>query len=324
MKHILVCGGAGYVGSHMVRCLLDAGWRVTVFDNLSTGHREAIGNVPLIEGDLLDPLAIQQALRGQAVHAVMHFAARSIVADSVADPQACYRNNVVGTLNLVDAMRLAGVERVVFSSTAAVYGASQAVLIAEHEPLAPINPYGASKMMAERVLADACSAYGLRAVALRYFNAAGAHVAGDIGEAHTPETHLIPNILRAAVTGQAVQLFGRDYPTPDGTCIRDYVHVSDLADAHLLALAHMDRHDGFEVFNLGSGSGFSVLEVLAAAREISRLPIACLDRPGRLGDPARLVASNQRALDVLGWKPTRGNLHAMVESAWRWHCSPRF
>lgn len=324
MKHILVCGGAGYVGSHMVRCLLDAGWRVTVFDNLSTGHREAIGSVPLIEGNLLDPLAIQGALRGQAVHAVMHFAALSIVADSVADPQACYRNNVVGTLNLVDAMRQAGVDRVVFSSTAAVYGASQAELVAEHEPLAPINPYGASKMMAERVLADACSAYGLRAVALRYFNAAGAHVSGDIGEAHSPETHLIPNVLRAALNGAPVSLFGRDYPTPDGTCIRDYVHVSDLADAHLLALEYMDRNVGFDAFNLGSGQGFSVLQVLDAAREVSQRPITCLDHPRRVGDPARLVASSQRAREQLGWRPFRTHLRDIVASAWRWQCSATY
>ncbi len=324
MSHVLVCGGAGYVGSHMVRRLLAEGHDVTVFDNLSTGHREAVQGVSLVEGDLNDAHRLQLAFAGQRIDTVMHFAALSIVSDSVRDPYRYYLNNVSGTLNLLQAMRSAEVDRLVFSSTAAVYGTPKVSLIDESQPLSPINPYGASKAMVEQMLADAVRAYGLRAVALRYFNAAGADASGEIGESHDPETHLIPNVLKAALTGGAVHVFGQDYPTADGTCVRDYVHVGDLADAHLRAMAHTASQAGFHAFNLGSGTGFSVRQVIEAAREISGRPIPCEVMPARDGDPAQLVASNQRARDVLGWRPAISDLDSIIGSAWRWHQSKRY
>lgn len=324
MSHILVCGGAGYIGSHMVRQLMAGGYHVTVFDNLSTGHRAAIGEAALIEGDLLDPVALRRAFAGERIDAVMHFAALSIVGESVRDPARYYRNNVTGTLNLVEAMRAFDVGCLVFSSTAAVYGAAAAEWIDEGQSLQPINPYGASKVMAERVITDACTAYGMGAVALRYFNAAGADPSGEIGEAHAPETHLIPNVLRAALDGTAVNIFGRDYPTPDGTCIRDYIHVCDLAEAHRLALGYIKGRQGFHAFNLGSGIGFSVLQVLGAARLVSGRSIESRYLARRDGDPARLVASNTRAASELGWSPAHSDLAGIVESAWRWHSHQRY
>lgn len=324
MSHILVCGGAGYIGSHMVRLLMANGYRVTVFDNLSTGHRAAVGGAALIEGDLLDSDALRRAFADERIDAVMHFAALSIVGESVREPVRYYRNNVAGTLNLIEAMRMAGVDRLVFSSTAAVYGTVRADSIDESQPLQPINPYGASKAMAERAIADACAAYGMRAVALRYFNAAGADPSGEIGEAHSPETHLVPNVLRAALDGTPVGIFGRDYPTPDGTCIRDYVHVCDLAEAHRLALAYLEAHQGFHAFNLGSGTGFSVLQVLDMARRVSGCAIENQDLPRREGDPSRLVASCERATEALGWSPVCSDLDSIVESAWRWHRNRRY
>lgn len=324
MSHVLVCGGAGYIGSHMVRLLMAAGYRVTVFDNISTGHREAIGGATLAEGDLLDPVALRRVFSGEPIDAVLHFAALSIVSESVREPTRYYRNNVLGTLHLIQAMRDAGVDRMVFSSTAAVYGMSAADRIDETHPLQPINPYGASKAMAERVIADACVAHDMRAVALRYFNAAGADPSGEIGEAHSPETHLIPNVLRAALDGTQVSIFGRDYPTPDGTCIRDYIHVRDLAEAHRLALAYLEGQRGFHAFNLGSGVGFSVLQVLEAARRVSGRAVDSLDLPRRDGDPARLVASSRQAAEVLGWVPGCSDLTSIVDSAWRWHRNQRY
>jgi UDP-glucose 4-epimerase len=324
MSHILVCGGAGYIGSHMVRLLMADGHRVTVFDNLSTGHRAAVGGAALVEGDLLDPDALRCAFADDRIDAVMHFAALSVVGESVREPVRYYRNNVAGTLNLIEAMRTADVDRLVFSSTAAVYGTARADSIHESQPLQPINPYGASKLVAERVIADACAAYGMRAVALRYFNAAGADPSGEIGEAHSLETHLVPNVLRAALDGTPVGIFGRDYPTPDGTCIRDYVHVCDLAEAHRLALAYLEGHQGFHAFNLGSGIGFSVLQVLDMARRVSGRAIESHDLSRREGDPSRLVASCERATEALGWSPTCSDLGSIVESAWRWHRSPRY
>lgn len=321
MSHVLVCGGAGYVGSHMVRRLLAEGHEVTVFDNFSTGHREAVPDTNLIEGDLLDGGRLQSALEGKPVDTVMHFAALSVVSDSVCDPYRYYLNNVTGTLNLLQAMRAADVGRLVFSSSAAVYGAPKVELVDENQPLLPINPYGASKEMVERLLADAANAYGLRAVALRYFNAAGADPSGDIGESHEPETHLIPNVLKAALTGRTVNIFGQDYPTADGTCVRDYVHVNDLADAHLRAMEYVTKEDGFHAFNLGTGVGFSVREVVDAAREVSGQSIHCELMPARHGDPARLVASNQRAREKLGWAPAMSDLHSIISTAWRWHQS---
>jgi UDP-glucose 4-epimerase len=255
----------------------------------------------------------------------MHFCARSLVGESVAEPYAYYANNVTGTLNLLDAMRRHGVARLVFSSTAAVFGQPVADRIDEDHPRQPINPYGASKLMVERILADAASAYGLRSVALRYFNAAGASADASIGESHQPETHLIPNVLRAALgTGPALKVFGDDYPTPDGTCVRDYVHVDDLAQAHELALAYLDANPGAHAFNLGNGQGFSVREVIAAAAAVSGRPIAHAIEPRRPGDPSVLVASSAKARGQLGWKPVHTRLEPIIESALHWHQGQRF
>lgn len=322
---VLVCGGAGYIGSHMAKWLAARGVAVTVLDNLSTGHREAVQWGELVQADLLDPASLERAFAGRRFDAVMHFCARSLVGESMTRPYDYYANNVGGTLNLLQAMQRHGVERLVFSSTAAVFGQPLGERIDEDHPKAPINPYGASKLMVERMLADAHAAHGLRSVALRYFNAAGASPDGDIGEAHTPETHLIPNVLRAALgSGPALEVFGDDYPTADGTCVRDYVHVDDLAQAHLLALAYMDSHDGAHAFNLGNGRGFSVREVIGAAEQVSGRVVAHAIAPRRAGDPAVLVASSDRARAGLGWQPKYTELASIIESAWRWHCKPRF
>jgi len=322
---ILVCGGAGYIGSHMAQWLAEHDHRVTVLDNLSTGHREAVRWGELVEADLLDPAALERAFAGRRYDAVMHFCARSLVGESVRQPYDYYANNVAGTLNLLEAMRRHGVERLVFSSTAAVFGNPVADLIDESHPKVPINPYGASKLMVERILADAAHAHGLRSVALRYFNAAGALPEHGIGEAHACETHLIPNVLRAALgTGPALQVFGDDYPTPDGTCVRDYVHVQDLARAHALALDYLDTHPGTHAFNLGNGRGFSVRQVIATASAVAGTGIPFERAARRPGDPATLVASSRRAREELGWHPQWTELAPIVESAWRWHREPRY
>jgi len=324
-RRVLVCGGAGYIGSHMAKWLAARGTAVTVLDNLSTGHREAVQFGELVEADLLDPASLERAFAGRRFDAVMHFCARSLVGESMTQPYAYYANNVTGTLNLLEAMRRHGVERLVFSSTAAVFGQPVADTIDEDHPKQPINPYGASKLMVERILADAAQAYGLRSVALRYFNAAGASADGDIGESHQPETHLIPNVLRAALgTGPALKVFGDDYPTPDGTCVRDYVHVEDLAHAHELALGYLDMHPGAHAFNLGNGQGFSVREVLSAAEVVTGSAIAHEQAPRRAGDPAVLVASSEKARRELGWAPVHARLEGIIESAWGWHRRAKF
>jgi UDP-glucose 4-epimerase len=324
-KHVLVCGGAGYIGSHMARWLAERDHRVTVLDDLSTGHREAVRWGELIEADIGDASALDRAFGSARIDAVMHFCARSLVGESVADPYAYYASNVGGTLSLLQAMRRHGVDRLVFSSTAAVFGHPLHDRIDEDHPRQPINPYGASKAMVERILADAATAYGLRSVTLRYFNAAGASPDGAIGESHAPETHLVPNVLRAALgTGPALKVFGDDWPTPDGTCVRDYVHVDDLADAHLRALDHLDAQPGAHAFNLGNGRGFSVREVIAAAEAVSGRAIAYSVEPRRDGDPAVLVAASDRAREVLGWRPAYDRLEPIIETALRWHRAQAF
>lgn len=323
--HLLICGGAGYIGSHMAQWLASHAHQVVVLDNLSTGHRQAVRWGELVEADLLDPKGLDRAFCGREFDAVMHFCASSLVAESVRQPYAYYRNNVAGTLNLLEAMRRHGVDRLVFSSTAAVFGDPVADLIDEDHPKVPINPYGASKLMVERMLADAVEAYGLRSVTLRYFNAAGALPEHGIGEAHACETHLIPNVLKAALgSGPALKVFGDDYPTPDGTCVRDYVHVQDLAQAHALALDYMESHPGAHAFNLGNGQGFSVREVIAAATEIAGSPVPYETAPRRPGDPAVLVASSERARRELGWKPVWTDLRDIIRSAWEWHRAQAF
>ncbi|MEN5208269.1 UDP-glucose 4-epimerase GalE [Stenotrophomonas terrae] len=323
VKKILICGGAGYIGSHMAQWLAAHGHVVTVLDNLSTGHQDAVRWGELIQADLLDPASLERAFLQQRFDAVMHFCARSLVGESITKPYRYYAANVTGTLNLLEAMRRHRVQRLVFSSTAAVFGNPIREVIDEEHPTFPINPYGASKLMAERVFADAAHAYGLRSVALRYFNAAGALPEHGIGEAHACETHLIPNVLRAALTdGPALKIFGDDYATHDGTCIRDYVHVQDLAQAHALALDFMDKHEGAHAFNLGNGQGFSVREVISAAASVVGKAIPYEIAPRRAGDPPSLVASSQKARELLGWQPQWTELAPIIESAWRWHRAP--
>lgn len=318
--HVLVCGGAGYIGSHMAKHLAAHGIAVTVLDNLSTGRREAVRWGPLIEADLMQPNTLDPVFADARFDAVMHFCARSLVGESVVQPYDYYANNVTGTLNLLRAMQRHGVDKLVFSSTAAVFGMPVAELIDEEHPKAPINPYGASKLMVERILEDAARAYGLRSVALRYFNAAGASPDGDIGECHDPETHLIPNVLRAALgRGPGLKVFGNDYPTRDGTCIRDYVHVDDLAQAHMLALDYLLAHEGAHAFNLGNGRGFSVADVIDAAQRITGHNIPYQLAARRHGDPPVLVASNARARADLNWAPRYATIEPIIESAWRWH-----
>lgn len=317
---VLVCGGAGYIGSHMVRELLESGMDVVVYDDLSTGHRQALADVELVEANIADADALMRTFAQHRFDAVLHFAAKSLVGESVTLPLHYYANNVAGSLNLLQCMQRAEVGKIVFSSTAAVYGVPAVATIDEATATAPINPYGTSKLMVERMLADAAVASGLRSVTLRYFNASGAHPAGGVGESHSPETHLIPNVLRSVLgSGPALKVFGNDYPTPDGTCIRDYVHVSDLCAAHLSALNYMQSVDGAEVFNLGSNDGFSVKQVIEMAERVTGSSIPYQIEPRRAGDPAMLVASSQRARSLLGWKPRYTDLETIISTAWRWH-----
>lgn len=322
---VLVVGGAGYIGAHMALMLTQAGHEAVVLDNFSTGHRAAVKWGPLEEASLDDAGRLNAVFAARKFDAVMHFAAVSLVGESVKDPLKYYRNNVADVLVLLDAMRRAGVGRLIFSSTAAVFGEPMQDLIDEQHPLQPINPYGSSKLMVERVLADCAAAYGLRAAALRYFNAAGAEAAAGIGESHDPETHLIPRLLRrAAGENQEVYIFGDDYPTADGTCIRDYIHVSDLSRAHLLALEYLQAHEGFHAFNLGNGQGYSVRQVLAAVERVVGRGMGVEVTARRSGDPARLVASSDKARALLGWKPQWTDLEQIVDSAWRWHRRPAY
>jgi UDP-glucose 4-epimerase len=323
---ILVTGGAGYVGAASVDALVAAGHAVTVVDDLSTGHAAAVAEgVRLVQVSYADQAAIETLLRDDGIEAILHCAARSLVGESIADPARYYRANVVGGVALLEAARAAGVDRVVFSSTAAVYGVPEATPIDEDAPLRPINPYGESKRTFESALDWFGRAYGLRAVSLRYFNVAGA--TERIGEVHDPETHLIPTILAAAEGARPLTLYGADYPTPDGTGVRDYIHVADLADAHLRALEATAPGDprttpslerGLLVCNLGSGGGFSVREVLAVAERVVGAEIPHTIGPRRPGDPPVLVASRERAREVLGWEPARSSLDEMIGSAWAW------
>ena len=323
---VLVCGGAGYIGSHAVRALRKHGYFPVVFDSLEKGHMAALPeDVPLLRGNLLDPQALRRAFAEYSFSAVFHFAAYIEVGESVVDPERYYRNNVMGALNLLAAMREADVRSLVFSSTAAVYGDPIDVPIAENHPLHPVNPYGRSKLMMEEVMADYALAYRFDVTALRYFNAAGADPSAEIGEAHDPESHLIPNILKSVLAGGAeLKIFGNDYDTPDGTCVRDYIHIADIAQAHILALEHQRRHPGYFAFNLGNGQGFSILEVIAAAEKVTGRKIAYTLHPRRPGDAARLVADASLARAVLGWKPQFTNLEDIVATAWTWHQAPKY
>lgn len=317
--NILVTGGAGYIGSHAVRLLSRAGHDVWVYDNLSQGHRSAVPAGRLIEGELADRDRLTAVLSNRRIEAVMHFAAFALVGESMADPAKYYQNNVVASLSLLESMRASGVAKIVFSSTTATYGEAKRIPITEDEPQQPINPYGFAKLVIERALADYARAYGLGYAALRYFNAAGASPEGDLGEDHTPESHLIPIVLQVALgQRERITVFGDDYPTPDGTCIRDYIHVDDLAAAHLKALEKLERGRGLQL-NLGTGRGHSVRQVIDSCRRISGRPIAIEIGPRRPGDPPELVADSSRAQAALDWRPRYMELDAIVETAWRWH-----
>ena len=325
---ILVTGGAGYIGSHCVIALMDAGYDVVVFDNYGTGHEEtcrALSEVKskgrlvsYVEGDLLNKGDIDTLFGSQDIDGVIHFAAFSQVAESMKDPSKYYRNNVCGTLNLLDSMREHGVDKIVFSSTAATYGEPEYTPIDEGHPQRPINPYGSSKLMIERIMDDYDMAYGLRSVRLRYFNVAGADSQGRVGEVHEPETHLIPNILKSVKgEGKVFRMFGTDYPTRDGTCIRDYVNVEDLADAHILALKYLEDGGKTDFFNLGTNSGSSVKEVFDSCRRITGKEIPLQEEGRRPGDPAVLIADNTKAKRVLGWEPRR-TLDDSIRTAYQW------
>ena len=317
---LLIPGGAGYIGSHMVRYAQEHGHEVVVLDDFSTGHDWVVRDCEILRVNLLDQEKLSQLLRGRHFDGVIHFAAKSLVGESFEKPDVYYRNNVVGTLNLVNEMLNNDVSNLVFSSTAAIFGNPLTEKIAEDHPKNPINPYGQSKLMVENMLKDICSANDLNATCLRYFNAAGAHESGEIGEAHDPETHLIPNVLKAALTNDSsLKVFGDDYPTPDGTCVRDYVHVSDLAQAHLLGLEYMKDNKEFAAFNLGNGDGFSVLEVIKSCEKIADTKIPLQIEERRDGDPAVLISENKRAVEVLNWDPKYNDISNIIKSAWSWH-----
>jgi UDP-glucose 4-epimerase len=320
---ILVTGGAGYIGTHAVKALEDRGFQVIVLDNLVYGHRELVAanlKAKLVVGDISDRNFLEQLFSTTKIDAVMHFAAFAYVGESVTDPAKYYQNNVVGTLTLLDAMRKHGVTNFVFSSTCATYGVPQSTPITEDHPQHPINPYGAGKLTVERVLQDYDPAYGLKSVIFRYFNAAGADPDGLFGEDHNPETHLIPLVLQTAAGKRAsVSIFGNDYDTPDGTCIRDYIHVTDLAQAHVLGLEYLLEHQVSQIFNLGNGSGFSVKEVIDTAEKVTGKEISIEECPRRAGDPAILIGSSTRARQILGWEPKYADLTTIVKHAWKWH-----
>ncbi len=320
---ILVTGGAGYIGSHAVLALSRAGYEVIVLDNLVYGHRdlvEQVLQVKLIEGDTSDRHLLDQIFSTYNIAAVIHFAAYAYVGESVTAPAKYYHNNVIGTLTLLEAMLAASVKKFVFSSTCATYGIPTEIPIPEHHPQHPINPYGASKLMVERILSDFDSAYDFKSVRFRYFNAAGADPTGLLGEDHQPETHLIPLVLFTALGKQeSVTIFGTDYPTADGTCIRDYIHVTDLATAHILGLEYLLQGGNTEVFNLGNGNGFSVKQVINVAREVTGKEIKCLECDQRPGDPPFLVGTSTKARQILHWSPQYSELKEIISHAWKWH-----
>jgi UDP-glucose-4-epimerase GalE len=314
-----VTGGAGYIGSHCAKALRRAGHRVVIFDNLSAGHREATLGAPFIEGDIRDVDAMRRALRDSGATSVMHFAALLVIADSVRDPFRYYQNNVVGTLATLESMATEGCRQFVFSSTCAVYGDPTEIPIRETHPTGPINAYGQTKLAIEQALPHFERAYGIRSVRLRYFNAAGADPDGELGEDHTPELHVIPRAFDAAMGGLPFEIFGEDYPTPDGTCLRDYVHVSDLADAHVRALKYLEEGGASTTYNVGTEQPSSVREVLAAVERVCGKPVPRRVAPRRPGDPAVLYASAARIRSELGWIPRHVALDTIVGDAWRWH-----
>ena len=317
---ILVVGGAGYIGSHMVKTLKKNNLEVVVFDNLEKGHIEAVQNTPFYKGDLRNKDEVAEVFKKHEITAVMHFSAYSLVGESMEKPEIYYENNVYGTLNLLAAMNKAGVTHFIFSSTAATFGEPVKVPIDENHPQKPTNVYGETKLAVEKMLDWFEEIYGIKNVKLRYFNAAGADPSGEIGEYHETETHLIPIILQAALGERDhITIYGSDYDTKDGTCIRDYIHINDLADAHLLALKYLEAGNSSTAFNLGNGSGYSVKEVIDVAKKVTGKEIKVIEGNRRPGDPAILIAGSQKAKDVLGWKPELYDIGTIVETAWKWH-----
>ena len=317
---ILVCGGAGYIGSHINKQLNLEGYDTIVFDNLIHGHREAVKWGSFVQGDLCNEEAIESVFAVRSIDAVFHFAAYAYVGESVEQPEKYYYNNVVNTLNLLKVMRKHGCNKIIFSSTCSTYGEPEEVPITEDMPQNPINPYGMTKLTVERIFKDYAKAYGLKFAVLRYFNAAGADPDGEIGESHHPETHVIPLILDAASgKGEAFKVYGTDYDTSDGSCIRDYIHVTDLADAHIRALHYLEDGGEGDFFNLGNAVGTSVLEVVEAAKRVTGRDFDVIHTERRPGDPAKLVGSSEKAQRVLGWKPKYGDIDTIISHAWKWH-----
>jgi UDP-glucose 4-epimerase len=314
-----VTGGAGYIGSHTVKALRAAGHRVVIYDDLSAGHREAALDTPLVVGDIRDVEAVRRAIRQSAATSVVHFAAWLSVSDSVRDPVGYYRNNVHGALSVLEAMTHENCRQFVFSSTCAVYGEPVETPLRESHPTRPINAYGQTKLAVEQALPHFERAYGIRSIALRYFNAAGADPGGQLGEDHSPEIHVIPRSLAAARDGTPIEIFGEDYPTPDGTCLRDYVHVADLADAHVRAVQRLESGGASSFYNVGSERPSSVRDVLAAVERVTGRRIERRSSPRREGDPAVLFASAEKIRSELGWRPARADLDTIVADAWRWH-----
>jgi len=319
MSIILVTGGAGYIGSHVVKELLRQGHQPIVFDNLQAGHREAVKDTAFIEGDLSDQKRLKETFQTNSIDAVMHFAADSLVGESVQNPVKYFNNNVKNSLKLIEIMEEVNVNKIVFSSSAAVYGEPNQIPITENHPCAPTNPYGETKWIFEKALEAFHVAGKIDYLSLRYFNAAGADPEGELGEDHSQETHLIPLVIRAALDGTSVPVYGTDYSTPDGTCIRDYIHVTDLANAHILALRKLGQENISGIYNLGNGNGYSVREVIETVKKVAGRKVAAIDSPRRAGDPARLVASSEKIKKELGWNPKYPDLETIIKTAWEWH-----
>ena len=317
---ILVCGGAGYIGSHMVAHLLENNEDVIILDNLQKGHEDSLLGGKLYIGDLRDTSFLEKVFSENTIEAVIDFAADSLVGESVENPLKYFDNNIGSTIKLLEAMKNHNVKHIVFSSTAATYGEPENIPIQEEDKTCPTNPYGESKLAVEKILKWCDNAYGITYTCLRYFNAAGAHINGQIGEDHRPESHLIPLILQVALgQREKIMLFGDDYNTPDGTCVRDYIHISDLAEAHLLALKRLQAGGDSKIYNLGNGKGFSVKEVIETTRKVTGMEIKAEIAPRRAGDPATLIASSEKAIKELGWKPKYNSLETIIETAWNWH-----
>ena len=318
---VLVLGGAGYIGSHTVYALIEKGENVVIIDNLETGHIEAVHpQAKFYQGDIRDRAFVDSVLDAEKIDAVIHFAANSLVGESMTNPLKYYDNNVNGTKVLLQSMVAHEINKIVFSSTAATYGEPDRVPILETDKTEPTNAYGETKLAMEKMFKWTDSAHGMKYVSLRYFNACGAHVSGEIGEAHNPETHLIPLILQVPLgKRETISIYGDDYPTKDGTCIRDYIHVTDLAQAHILAVEYLVKGNDSNIFNLGNGIGFTVNEVIETARKVTGHPIPAIITPRRAGDPAQLIASSDKARTVLGWNPQHADLEEIISSAWKWH-----